>query len=64
MMDGILNKLEPGDPLNLNLFEADDAILKTLDVLPKDLAEAKDIASKSEFIKKYLNERILESFLK
>lgn len=64
MMDGILNKLEPGGPLNLNLFEADDAILKTLDVLPKDLAEAKDIASKSEFIKKYLNERILESFLK
>jgi glutamine synthetase len=64
MVDGIENKIDPGNPLDLNLFEAKEEILKTLDKLPKSLDEAKMISKESDFIKKYVNERILESYIK
>ena len=64
MMDGILNKIDAGEPMNLNLFEADDEVLKNLDKLPNNIKEATELAKKSMFIKEHLNERILESFLK
>lgn len=64
MVDGIENKIDPGKPLDLNLFEAKEEILKTLDKLPESLDEAKMISKESDFIKKYVNERILESYIK
>ena len=50
-LDGIKNNLEPPAEAAENLFAQKKSALKTL---PKSLAEAKKLASQSDFVKKAL----------
>ncbi len=63
-LDGIENKLNLRNSIDMDLYNADDLILSKLDQLPKDLKEAKEIAKKSSFIAKYIPKEILDSYLK
>ena len=63
-VDGIVNKLDLRLPVDADLSKADKSLLDKLDKLPESLAEAKEIASKSRFISKYIPKEILESYLK
>ena len=59
-----VNKLDLRLPVDADLSKADKSLLDKLDKLPESLAEAKEIASKSSFISKYIPKEILESYLK
>jgi len=63
-VDGVLNKYNLRDSVDVDLNKADESLLKRLDKLPIDLNEAKAIALKSEFIKKYIPKTILDNYLK
>ena len=63
-IDGITNKYKLRDAVNDNLYTAKKEILDKLELLPVNLNEAKEVARKSEFIKKHLNKNILDSYLK
>lgn len=54
MIDGIINKVDPGKP---------ESSREGQDILPKSLEEAKAIARESDFIKRHLSARIIESYL-
>ena len=62
-LDGIQNQMALRAPVDMDLFHADEKALNKLDKLPKNLSEAKEIASESEFVKKHLPKEILESYL-
>lgn len=59
---GIENKIKLPEPVNINLYKADENTLKKLDKLPDSLAEAKIMASSDEFIKKYIPKEILDIY--
>lgn len=61
-LDGIDNNLKAPDPVNENLFTANKSLLESLDKLPQNYNEAYSIAASSEFIKKYIPQRILDSY--
>ncbi len=61
-MDGIQNKLEPPEEMDVNLYQAEDTMDKFLR-LPSSLDEARSEAGKSEFIKKVLPGEVLEYYL-
>jgi glutamine synthetase len=61
---GIENKLELPAPTDMNLYKADDKILKTLKKLPSTLTEAKNIAFTDAFIRSCIPERVLQIFCK
>ncbi len=61
---GIENNLELTPSIEANLDVCDEAILKELNTLPKDLSEAINIAKKSSFLKKHINEEYLQSYIK
>ena len=63
-IDGINNKKKLRDAVNYNLYTAPKEIIEKLEKLPESLNEAKEIAKKSEFINKYINEMLLSSYLK
>ncbi len=63
-LDGILNKYNLRASVDADLNNADASLLNKLDKLPSNLEEAKEIARKSEFIKKYIPKELLDSYLK
>lgn len=57
-LDGIAKNLSAPAPVNVDLFSAGKDITDTLQALPQSLAEAKQIAADSEFVKSILPARI------
>lgn len=49
-IDGLENGLTPPTPVNVNLFAADEEFTDKLDKLPGSLTEAKEIATRSEWL--------------
>lgn len=62
-IDGIKNKKALREPVNYNLYTAPKEVLDKLEILPETLEEAKKVAKDSEFIKKILNQRIIDNYL-
>ena len=62
-IDGIKNKKSLREPVNYNLYTAPKEVLDKLELLPETLEEAKKIAKDSEFIKKILNQKIIDNYL-
>ena len=63
-MDGIKNKYKLRESVDADLNKADNALLNKLDKLPESLDEAKKIALKSEFVKKFVPKEIIDNYLK
>ncbi len=61
---GIQNHLQLREPTNINLFKAEESLLTNLKVLPQNLKDACDLACKSEFIKQYVPDEILNLYCK
>ena len=61
---GIQNKLDLPFVADFNLFTADEETLSKFDILPQSLEEAKEAAAKSDFIKKYIPEKIFDIYCK
>ena len=61
-LDGIKNKLEPGEPVNENVFEMSEREKKRrkIDVLPGNLSEALDCLEKDDLLKNALGEHIFD----
>lgn len=55
-LDGIRRGLSAPEPLNINLYTADEAITATLEKLPESLDEARQLARESSFIRTILPE--------
>lgn len=60
-LEGILNGYQCEAPLDVNLFHAPDELLDKLETLPLSYEEAYNYAISSEFVKKYIPMRILET---
>ena len=61
-VDGILNGLKPGDPVNFDPAHDNDAVLSGLKKLPLSLAEARQLALNSAFVKGILGDDYLKLF--
>ena len=61
-LDGIEKGLTPPDPLNINLYKADQAITEHLRALPDSFAEACAKASASAFVRSILPQAYLETY--
>lgn len=60
-LDGVLNKMDPGEPTDLDLFGKDDTPAD-LRKLPLSLDEARKLALSSQFVKDILGEDYLSLF--
>jgi glutamine synthetase len=66
-LDGIENQLDPGDPLDMNLFEISDEDLSRIPALPRGLEEALDALMKdSDFLRKddVFTEDLIEAWVR
>ena len=61
-LEGILQNLNPSEPINLNLYHADKDFLKQLPHLPKSLTEAVDLAANSTFIRRILPAAMIDAY--
>ena len=61
-LEGIQNKLELPAPADINLYKADADILAKFEQLPEDFKSACAVAIKSNFIKKYIPDVILNIY--
>ena len=61
-IDGIERKLEPMEPLDVNLFKADTSITDKLKRLPQSLDEAIAYARNSEFVRALIPEGYLAAY--
>lgn len=59
-LEGIENNLDVPEAVNANLFTADESITGGLQSLPQSLAEAKEIARSSEFVRSHLPQGFIE----
>ena len=59
---GIQNHIDLPYVADFNLFTADEATLSQFKMLPQSLAEAKRFAAESDFIKRYIPQRIFEIY--
>lgn len=59
-LEGIENALSAPEAVNTNLFTADESVTGGLQLLPQSLAEAKEIARNSEFVKTHLPKGLTE----
>ena len=62
-LDGIQRKLTLSEPVNINLYAADNRVTDKLDKLPASIEDALDIAKESEFIRSVLPENYIEQFM-
>lgn len=62
-IDGIEKNMELSKPCDINLFTAPCDVLENYDKLPLSLCEAIECAQNSEFIKKVIPERTLNSYI-
>lgn len=65
-LDGIKNRIDPGDPVELNVYEMTYNERKKRDIvsLPESLKEALDEIETSDLMRETLGETALENFLK
>ncbi|MFA4956210.1 MAG: type I glutamate--ammonia ligase [Candidatus Methanoperedens sp.] len=65
-LDGVENKIDPGEPTTLNLFHLDDAQRKEhgIESLPGSLKEALDNLETDSIVKKALGEHVYEDFMR
>ena len=61
---GLENGLELPDPVDLNLYKADETVLSSLKKLPVTIDEAKAAALSDEFIKAHIPAQILKIYCK
>ncbi len=61
-LEGIRDNLDPGEPLNVNLFHANHEITSKLASLPENIEEAIHLAKNSEFVRKYVPENVLRAY--
>ncbi len=64
-MDGIKNKIEPGDPTNIDIYNLTEEERKKMgiDSLPGNLMEAMDEFLKDEVLKNALSEHVIEKLV-
>lgn len=64
-LDGIKNKIDPGEPTNTNIFHLTEKERenKGIHSLPADLKEAIDEMKGSEFVKEVLGEHVFSNYL-
>ena len=62
VLDGMRESLPDVPPTDVNLFEADDALLSELHELPRTLTDAADIARKSDFVRRHLPASLIEAY--
>ena len=64
-LDGIKNKLEPGEPVNENIFEMSEREKKRrkIEQLPGNLSEALDCLEKDDLLKNALGDHIFTNFV-
>ncbi len=60
---GIKNDLQLPKSIDENLYTAPDSVTEKLNELPKDLSAAVELAQSSEFVKKYINEELLNKYI-
>jgi glutamine synthetase len=60
---GIENNIKLGSPCDINLFEADEKVLKGYNTIPCTLEQAIESASRSEFIKNHLPNKTVDKFI-
>ncbi|MBP1587630.1 MAG: glutamine synthetase [Clostridia bacterium] len=58
-LDGLLSKLSPGEPADINLFSAPEDILAKYGSLPSSIAEAAAVSKNDAFIRKHLSDEII-----
>ena len=63
-MDGIQNSRTLPAPTDLNLFQAAPEVLQQFRMLPLSLAESKDLAKDSPFIRACIPQPILDIYTK
>ncbi len=65
-MDGIDNKIDPGEPTNLNLYDMTDEERKNMGIesLPGNLKEALDYLEKDKIIRNALGEHVFTDFMR
>lgn len=61
-LNGINNNFELPNPVDENLYNADENVVSILQKLPKCLKDAKAIANSDEFIKKNIPQKIIEIY--
>ncbi len=64
-LDGIDRKLDPGEPLNVNLYEMTEAQLreKNIGLLPQSLKEAVDALEADEVVKQGIGPELAQEFI-
>ena len=65
-LDGIKRKIDPGDPIDENVYHMDDRKRRSLGIktLPRDLIEAlEELESDREFLKGYISDELLETYI-
>lgn len=62
-LDGIKNKLELSKSVNINLYTASKELSKDFIKIPDNLYEAFCLTKKSDFVKKYLPDKIVNKFI-
>jgi glutamine synthetase len=62
-IDGITNKIDPGKPVDEDLYVMDEKRQQKLTALPRNLLEATEQLGKSKLAKQVLGEQMLSSFL-
>lgn len=61
-LEGIKNKMKLMEPLNINLYEADEEILKNYEIIPDSLEKAIECAMSGNFVARYLPQKTLKKF--
>ncbi|MBR6335456.1 MAG: glutamine synthetase, partial [Clostridia bacterium] len=61
-IEGIDAKMQAPTPTDLNLYNTTEDILSGIDTLPGSLEEANAIARSSEFVKKILPQRVIDTY--
>lgn len=64
-LDGVKNKLEPGEPVEENIYELDGASLvkKNIDLLPTSLWETLNALKKDKLLQETLGEHLFERYI-
>ena len=60
---GIERKMDPGEPLDVDLYSVDPKLRSEIESLPRDLWEALDYLEEDEVLKKTLGEELIEKYL-
>ena len=62
-LEGVREELEPQPNIDLDLYNANEEILSSLNHLPRNLKEASKIAESSDFVKKNLPSQIWQAYI-